>query len=174
MLTFTTKNLQKNSMQLGLQAQGGYQKYFNSFIGMSYYGYFGFRYLYMGVDSNSLTDLNRYSLGIGGNLLFNLYSKIKKPKVGRAKIQAYGLFAGLLGIVNFWNANFIGDSLIRHNANLDATFGFSIRVDKFKWSLGTHIPIIDDVRTMRSGGNSLKLMDNYKSADLFMNFTTFF
>ncbi|CCM12013.1 putative outer membrane protein [Helicobacter heilmannii] len=174
LLTFTTKNLQKNSMQLGLQAQGGYQKYFNSFIGMSYYGYFGFRYLYMGVDSNSLTDLNRYSLGIGGNLLFNLYSKIKKPKVGRAKIQAYGLFAGLLGIVNFWNANFIGDSLIRHNANLDATFGFSIRVDKFKWSLGTHIPIIDDVRTMRSGGNSLKLMDNYKSADLFMNFTTFF
>ncbi|WP_286348050.1 hypothetical protein [Helicobacter felistomachi] len=128
----------------------------------------------MGVATNSLDDLNRYSLGIGGNVLLNLYSKIKKPKVGRAKVQAYGLFAGLLGIVNFWDANFIKGSLIRHNANLDATFGFSIRVDRFKWSLGTHIPIIDEIRTMSAGGNGLKLMDNYKSADLFMNFTTFF
>nr|WP_205439208.1 outer membrane beta-barrel protein [Helicobacter suis] len=177
LVTFSTKNMRSNSLRIGLFTTAGYQKYFNSFVGMSYYGYAGYRYLYMGTQS-SINNLNRYQLGVGSNLLFNIYSKISVPKmglprIGHVKVRAYGLFAGLLGVVNFWNANYFGGSLMRYDLNIDATVGISARFNRFKWSLGAHIPLVNQTRSLDPNG-SLKLIDSYKSTDIFMDFTTFF
>ncbi|WP_205436325.1 outer membrane beta-barrel protein [Helicobacter suis] len=177
LITFSTKDLRQNSLRIGLFTTAGYQKYFNSFVGMSYYGYAGYRYLYMGTQS-SIDNLNRYQLGVGSNLLFNVYSKISVPKmglprIGHVQVRAYGLFAGLLGVVNFWNANYFGGSLMRYDLNIDATVGISARFNRFKWSLGAHIPLVNQTRTLDPDGN-LKLIDSYKSTDIFMDFTTFF
>ncbi|WP_286348048.1 hypothetical protein [Helicobacter felistomachi] len=183
LLTITNTGLQSKSLQLGVQAQAGYQKYFN-FFGISYYGYLGYRYLYMGSfvrDSSGVNSLDRYQVGFGANMLFNLYSKIKKTKAKHPKIQAYGLFGGLLGMVDIWSARFSGSSTayVRNNVNINAVFGLSVRVDQFKWSIGIHMPLINQIRTVRTpletgGSESLKIVDNYKSAALFMNFTEIF
>ncbi|WP_240451722.1 outer membrane beta-barrel protein, partial [Helicobacter sp. L8] len=146
MITITNKNLSSRSLQFGVQLEGGYQKYFTPFMGIAYYGYFGYRYLYMDKALSAAiraNNVNRYSLGIGANLLFNVYSKIRKPRAGgRAKIQAYGFFGGLLGIAHIWTAQFsnITQAQVSNNANIDAVFGISVRVDRFKWSLGARVP----------------------------------
>ncbi|CCM73431.1 outer membrane beta-barrel protein [Helicobacter heilmannii] len=183
-ITIANANLQSKSLQLGVQTQVGYQKYFNSFFGISYYGYLGYRYLYMSSfvrDSSGVDSVDRYQVGFGANMLFNLYSKIKKTRAKRPKIQAYGLFGGLLGMVDIWSAQFSGSSTayIRNNVNINAVFGLSLRVDQFKWSIGIHMPLINQIRTVRTpletgGSESLKIVDNYKSAALFMNFTEIF
>ncbi|WP_104757952.1 outer membrane beta-barrel protein, partial [Helicobacter salomonis] len=185
LITITNKNLQSRSVQFGVQLEGGYQKYFTPFVGIAYYGYFGYRYLYMDKALSAAiraNNVNRYSLGVGANLLFNVYSKIRKPKMGRrAKIQAYGFFAGLLGMFHVWTAQFSSASAaqVSNNANINATFGISVRVDRFKWSLGVHMPLISQTRTLMTptslnGYESLKLVDSYKSSSLFMNFTQIF
>ncbi|WP_235853011.1 outer membrane beta-barrel protein [Helicobacter labacensis] len=172
-------------MQFGVQLEGGYQKYFTPFMGIAYYGYFGYRYLYMDKALSAAiraNNVNRYSLGIGANLLFNVYSKIRKPRAGgRAKIQAYGFFGGLLGIAHIWTAQFsnITQAQVSNNANIDAVFGISVRMDRFKWSLGARVPLISQTRTLMAptsinGYESLTLLDSYKSSSLFMNFTQIF
>ncbi|WP_104638228.1 outer membrane beta-barrel protein [Helicobacter bizzozeronii] len=176
--------LQSHSLQLGLQIQGGDQKYFTPFIGVAYYGYFGYRYFYMDKFVRSLENaasMNRYSLGIGANLLINIYSKFRKDRRGRIKVYAYGLFGGLLGVVNIWSARFGGanPSYVRNNANIDAVFGISMRFDKFKWSLGIHMPLASQERLIRVPSDTgalktLTILDNYKSTNLFMNFTKVF
>ncbi|WP_104741062.1 outer membrane beta-barrel protein [Helicobacter suis] len=176
LITFSTKDLRQNSLRIGLFTTAGYQKYFNSFVGMSYYGYAGYRYLYMGTQS-SIDNLNRYQLGVGSNLLFNVYSKISVPKmglprIGHVQVRAYGLFAGLLGVVNFWNANYFGGSLMRYDLNIDITVGISARFNRFKWSLGAHIPLVNQTRSLDPDG-SLKLIDSYRSTGIFMGFTIF-
>ncbi|MFC3847977.1 outer membrane beta-barrel protein [Helicobacter baculiformis] len=176
-------NLRSHSIQLGFQLQGGYQKYFTPFIGASCYGYLSYRYLYMDKFATSLSNINnvnRYSLGLGGNLLVNVYSKIEKSPYRSLKIYAYGFFGGLLGLVNIWTTQFsnLGSLQVSNNANIDATFGIHIRVDTFKWSLGIHVPLIDQTRVLMSpnnpGSERLKFISNYKSSDIFMNFTKIF
>lgn len=177
-------NIQSHSLQFGIQIQGGDQRYFNPFIGVSYYGYFGYRYLYMDKFARTIDDaasVNRYSLGLGANLLFNVYSKFTKTKQGHVKVQAYGFFGGLLAMVNIWSARFSGTSAsyVRNNANIDAVFGINVRYDKFKWSLGIHMPLADETRLIRVPSNdgalrSLIIIDNWQSAELFMNFTRVF
>ncbi len=183
MVSISTSNLQEHSLQVGFQSELGYQKFFTPFIGISTYGYFSYRYLYMKkfiVDSN-VNALNRYSAGLGSNLLFNVYTKIKKSKYRRQpSIQTYGFFAGLLGLFNLWNATFLGNDtgVWRNNINVDATLGFSMRFNRFKWMLGVHIPLANANRTINlanhDGTETIKLLDNYKSADLFLNFVTIF
>ncbi|WP_285651837.1 outer membrane beta-barrel protein [Helicobacter ailurogastricus] len=182
-LIFASGNLRANSLQLGLQAQGGYQKYFTPFFGVSTYGYFAYRYLYMGGSMSSQTNLsglNRYSLGFGANLLTNFYSKIQKTGHGRTKIQTYGLFAGLLALGNVWNAYILQAPMqTRFNFNVDGVFGLSVRLNRFKWSLGVHVPLVGQtqmikVHTKEGFHEELQLIDNYKSSQLFLNFTQIF
>ncbi|BCZ17522.1 hypothetical protein NHP190003_08040 [Helicobacter sp. NHP19-003] len=184
LMAITNTGLQSKSLQLGVQTQVGYQKYFNSFFGVAYYGYLGYRYLYMSSfikDSSGVDNVDRYQVGFGANMLFNLYSKIKKTRAKRPKIQAYGLFGGLLGMVDIWSASFSGSNTayIRNNVNINAVFGLSLRVDQFKWSIGIHMPLINQMRNVSApidtgGFESLKIVDNYKSSALFMDFTEIF
>ncbi|WP_053945115.1 outer membrane beta-barrel protein [Helicobacter ailurogastricus] len=182
-LIFASGNLRANSLQLGLQAQGGYQKYFTPFFGVSTYGYFAYRYLYMGGSMSSQTNLsglNRYSLGFGANLLTNFYSKIQKTGHGRTKIQTYGLFAGLLALGNVWNAYILQAPMqTRFNFNVDGVFGLSVRLNRFKWSLGVHVPLVGQTQMIKAHTKEgfheeLQLIDNYKSSQLFLNFTQIF
>ncbi|BCZ17523.1 hypothetical protein NHP190003_08050 [Helicobacter sp. NHP19-003] len=182
-LTFASGNLRANSLQLGMQTEGGYQKYFTPFFGVSTYGYLAYRYLYMGramSEQTNLNGLNRYSLGFGANLLTNFYSKIRKSKIGRVKIQTYGFFAGLLALGNMWNAYILQAPMqTRFNLNVDGVFGLSVRINRFKWSLGVHVPLVGQTQTIKAVSKEglreeLQLIDNYKSSQLFLNFTQIF
>ncbi|MFC3847973.1 outer membrane beta-barrel protein [Helicobacter baculiformis] len=181
-ITFSSRNLNMHSLQFGLQTQGGYQKYFNPFFGMSAYGYMGYRYLYIGkLNTNSnLNAINHYTFGFGTNLLFNFYSKIQKPEFGPPKIRTYGFFAGLLGVLNLWNSAFLDTSAQhwRKNVNIDGVFGFSMRFDRFQWMLGVHVPLVDASQHINistaQGTETITLVDSYKSASLFLNCVTFF
>ncbi len=181
-ITFSSRNLNMHSLQFGLQAQGGHQKYFNPFFGISYYSSMSYRYLYidkLSADSN-LNAINHYAFGIGTNLLFNFYSKIRKPKFGHPIIRTYGFFTGLLGVFNLYNATSLGGStqFWRKSANIDGVFGLSMRVDRFKWMLGVKIPFINSSQLIsisgKNGTETLSVIDNYKSSNLFLDFLTFF
>ncbi|WP_104683461.1 outer membrane beta-barrel protein [Helicobacter suis] len=173
-----------NSLQIGMQTEGGYQRYFTPFFGVSYYGYFGYRYLYMNSAMKMASDLNnvnRYTLGFGANMLFNVYSKIKNADKAHPKMQAYGFFGGLLTMVNIWTESLLDQShsYVNNNANFNATLGISLRTDHFKWSLGFYVPLTNQIRVIkipsRSGGlETLDIIDNYKSTQIFMNFTRVF
>ncbi|WP_163499197.1 outer membrane beta-barrel protein [Helicobacter suis] len=173
-----------NSLQIGMQTEGGYQRYFTPFFGVSYYGYFGYRYLYMNNAMKMASDLNnvnRYTLGFGANMLFNVYSKIKNADKAHPKMQAYGFFGGLLAMVNIWTESLLDQShsYVNNNANLNATLGISLRTDHFKWSLGVYVPLTNQIRVIKipngSGGlETLDIIDNYKSTQIFMNFTRVF
>ncbi|WP_233704390.1 outer membrane beta-barrel protein [Helicobacter cynogastricus] len=173
-------DLRSHSAQLGLQVQGGYQKYFIPFLGVSFYGYFSYRYLYMDKFATSISDINnvnRYSLGVGGNLLINAYSKIKKSPHKSIKIYAYGFFGGVLGLVNLWTTQFanFGATQLSNNANIDAVFGIHARIDSFKVSFGVHMPLINQTRLLvgkEAGG--LRFINDHNSADIFINFTKIF
>ncbi|CAM2816702.1 outer membrane beta-barrel protein [Helicobacter felis] len=172
--------LRSHSIQLGLQIQGGYQKYFIPFLGVSCYGYLAYRYLYMDKFATSVSNINnvnRYSLGVGGNLLINPYSKIRKSPYKSVKIYAYGFFVGVLGLVNIWTTQFanFGTTQLSNNANVDATFGIQARIDSFKLSLGMRVPLINQTRFLvgkEAGG--LRFLNNYKSSDIFINFIKIF
>ncbi|WP_285602744.1 hypothetical protein [Helicobacter sp. NHP22-001] len=180
--TGTSSNLSSHSTQFGFQLQGGDQKYFNPFVGVSYYGYFGYRYLYMDQFAHAFENAasaNRYSLGVGANLLINIYSKFKR-KGRRLKVYNYGVFGGLLAIANIWSVRFSGmsASYVRNNANIDAVFGVSMRFDKFKLTFGVHVPLANQTRLVRvpssSPVRSLEIGNNYQSSELFMNFIRIF
>ncbi|WP_104749605.1 hypothetical protein [Helicobacter cynogastricus] len=179
----TPSNVQNNKLQTGLQLEAGYQKYFNPFVGLSLYGHLSYRYLIMGTSNSALhiNAINHYGAGFGANFLFNLYSKIRVNKTyGIAKIKAYGLFAGLLGVYNVWTANFFGNhkSYAQYNTNINATFGLSMRLNRFKWMLGVRVPLTDASRqltlTQPTGASVIAFVDNYKSASLFLNFASFY
>ncbi|WP_104749604.1 hypothetical protein [Helicobacter cynogastricus] len=180
--TFSSRNLDMHPLQMGLQAKWGYQKYFTPFFGMSYYSAMSYRYLYLKKLSadNDLNAVNHYGFGIGTNLLLNFYSKIIKPKFGHLIIHTYGLFTGLMGMFNLYNTASLDSSkqFWIKSANLDGVFGFSMRVDRFKWMLGARVPLIDANQTLSIsdsyGTDRINLVDNYKSTNLFLDFLTFF
>lgn len=175
-LKFSTRSSRSHSLRLGAQAEVGYQKYFAPFFGMSYYGYFGYRYLYMRDYSTSdLADSNRYSLGFGVNLLSNFYSRITQNS-----IRAYGVFGGLLAVINVWDMQSLkAKAQVRTDANIDAVFGIQMRINSFKWSLGARMPLIQRTQTIdisnASGGHeSLEIIDSYKTPQFFVNFAKVF
>ncbi|WP_235852241.1 outer membrane beta-barrel protein [Helicobacter mehlei] len=181
LLSFSSNHFLSNSLRLGVQLQGGYQKYFTPFFGISYYGYFGYRYLYMQhYNQSNLMDTNRYSLGFGVNVLSNFYSKIRKAPNGRVKIQAYGVFGGLLTTFNIWSAHFLqNQAQIRTDANINAVMGLSVRVNQFKWSLGVRLPLIErrqnlDIRNKDGQEGVLTFIDSYKNPQIFLDFTRIF
>ncbi|CAM2886606.1 outer membrane beta-barrel protein [Helicobacter felis] len=182
LLVFSSRSLKMHPLQMGLQAKWGYQKYFNPFFGISYYSSMSYRYLYinkLSADSN-LNAINHYAFGIGTNLLFNVYSKIRKPRFGHPIIRTYGFFTGLLGVFNLYNVASLGSStqFWRKSANIDGVFGLSMRVDRFKWMLGVKIPFINSSQLIsisgKNGTETLSVIDNYKSSNLFLDFLTFF
>ncbi|WP_104752930.1 hypothetical protein, partial [Helicobacter baculiformis] len=179
----TPTNIQNNKLQTGLQAEAGYQKYFNPFVGLSCYGHLAYRYLVMGKPmlTTRINAINRYSVGFGTNFLFNFYSKIRLNRAGDTpRIQSYGVFAGLLGVFNLWSASFFGDRThyMRNNVNLNATLGLSMRINRFKWMFGVQMPLTNGNRklTMQKpiGTEVFTFLDNYKSANLFLNFVSFY
>ncbi len=178
----TLSNVQNNKLRTGLQLEVGYQKYFNPFVGLSCYGHLSYHYLVMGTPNSALriNAINHYGTGFGTNFLFNFYSKIKVDRYGVAKIKAYGLFAGLLGMYNIWTASFFGHHKMYalSNTNINATFGLSMRLNRFKWMLGVRVPLTDASRqlvlTQSASTNVITFVDNYKSAGLFLNFVAFY
>ncbi|GMB96523.1 hypothetical protein NHP22001_11120 [Helicobacter sp. NHP22-001] len=179
LISFSTSNFRSSSsLRLGMHVSGGYQKYFSPFLGIAYYGYLAYRYAYMArfIRNSDLTDLNRYTLGFGANLLSNFYTKISKRRFGSARIRAYGMFGGLLGTFNIYGAHFLHDKAqMRTGFNVDAVAGLQMRVDRYKWSMGVRIPIIQKAQSIPlDNGENLEILENYKHPQFFLNFTTIF
>ncbi|BCZ17525.1 hypothetical protein NHP190003_08070 [Helicobacter sp. NHP19-003] len=179
----TTHNFSSNSVFLGMQTKWGEQNYFTPFIGVGYYGYFSYRYLYMDQWAKTTSEANnidRYQVGFGANLLLNFYSKIVKTKSKHAKIRTFGMFGGLLAVANIWTLYFNNNTpYIRNNANIDAVFGLHMRFNRIKISLGVHMPIANETKYIKlPAGNQqfsmFEIVNNYKSSELFLNFTHLF
>ncbi|WP_104707290.1 outer membrane beta-barrel protein [Helicobacter ailurogastricus] len=179
----STQNFSSNSVFLGMQTKLGEQNYFTPFIGVGYYGYFSYRYLYMdkwAKATSQANNIDRYQVGVGANLLFNFYSKIVNVKGKRPKVRAFGAFGGLLAVANIWTLYFNNNTpYVRNNANIDAVFGLHMRFNRIKISLGIHMPIANETKYIKlPAGNQqfrmFEIVNNYKSSELFLNFTRLF
>ncbi|WP_104713574.1 hypothetical protein [Helicobacter cetorum] len=131
---------------IGFDILGGYQKYYNDYVGISYYGFLNYNY---SKQRNFLNQVNQIGFGIGSNLLLDFFTTYKntiirnqKDKTNLIKQKLFQSSLGsFLGLRAVYNGYAFANSYTNYG-NLNFVGGFSYRIKHSKYSIGISIPII--------------------------------
>ncbi|AFI04714.1 hypothetical protein [Helicobacter cetorum] len=152
---------------IGFDILGGYQKYYNDYVGISYYGFLNYNY---SKQRNFLNQVNQIGFGIGSNLLLDFFTTYKntiirnqKDKTNLIKQKLFQSSLGsFLGLRAVYNGYAFANSYTNYG-NLNFIGGFSYRIKHSKYSIGISIPLIQD--TIKKAQHN-PLSSNYASLNL--------
>ncbi len=156
----------RNAM-IGFDILGGYQKYYNDYVGVSYYGFLNYNY---SKQRNFLNQVNQIGFGIGSNLLLDFFTTYKntiirnqKDKTSLIKQKLFQSSLGsFLGLRAVYNGYAFANSYTNYG-NLNFVGGFSYRIKHSKYSIGISIPLIQG--TIKKAQHN-PLSSNYASLNL--------
>nr|WP_120863049.1 outer membrane beta-barrel protein [Helicobacter pylori] len=156
---------------LGVNLKIGYQKYFNDYIGLAYYGIIKYNY-------TKATDekIQQLSYGVGMDVLFDFitnYTNEKNPKNNLTKkvfTSSLGVFGGLRGLYNSYYLL----NQYKGSGNLNVTGGLNYRYKHSKYSVGISVPLVQlKSRVVSSDGtttNSITLNEGGSHFKVFFNY----
>ncbi len=156
---------------LGVNLKMGYQKYFNDYLGLSYYGII--KYNYAQANNEKIQQL---SYGVGMDVLFDFitnYTNEKNPKNNLTKkvfTSSLGVFGGLRGLYNSYYLL----NQYKGSGNLNVTGGLNYRYKHSKYSVGISVPLVQlKSRVVSSDGtttNSITLNEGGSHFKVFFNY----
>ncbi|GHP57073.1 outer membrane beta-barrel protein [Helicobacter pylori] len=156
---------------LGVNLKMGYQKYFNDYIGLAYYGII--KYNYAQANDEKIQQL---SYGGGMDVLFDFitnYTNEKNPKNNLTKkvfTSSLGVFGGLRGLYNSYYLL----NQYKGSGNLNVTGGLNYRYKHSKYSVGISVPLVQlKSRVVSSDGattNSITLNEGGSHFKVFFNY----
>ncbi len=156
---------------LGVNLKIGYQKYFNDYIGLAYYGII--KYNYAQANNEKIQQL---SYGVGMDVLFDFitnYTNEKNPKNNLTKkvfTSSLGVFGGLRGLYNSYYLL----NQYKGSGNLNVTGGLNYRYKHSKYSIGISVPLVQlKSRVVSSDGtttNSITLNEGGSHFKVFFNY----
>ncbi|WQV99185.1 outer membrane protein [Helicobacter pylori] len=156
---------------LGVNLKMGYQKYFNDYIGLAYYGII--KYNYAQANNEKIQQL---SYGVGMDVLFDFitnYTNEKNPKNNLTKkvfTSSLGVFGGLRGLYNSYYLL----NQYKGSGNLNVTGGLNYRYKHSKYSVGISVPLVQlKSRVVSSDGattNSITLNEGGSHFKVFFNY----
>ncbi|WP_120899757.1 outer membrane beta-barrel protein [Helicobacter pylori] len=156
---------------LGVNLKMGYQKYFNDYLGLAYYGII--KYNYAQADNEKIQQL---SYGVGMDVLFDFitnYTNEKNPKNNLTKkvfTSSLGVFGGLRGLYNSYYLL----NQYKGSGNLNVTGGLNYRYKHSKYSIGISVPLVQlKSRVVSSDGtttNSITLNEGGSHFKVFFNY----
>ncbi len=156
---------------LGVNLKMGYQKYFNDYLGLAYYGII--KYNYAQANNEKIQQL---SYGVGMDVLFDFitnYTNEKNPKNNLTKkvfTSSLGVFGGLRGLYNSYYLL----NQYKGSGNLNVTGGLNYRYKHSKYSVGISVPLVQlKSRVVSSNGtttNSITLNEGGSHFKVFFNY----
>ncbi len=154
---------------LGVNLKIGYQKYFNDYIGLAYYGIIKYNY-------TKATDekIQQASYGAGLDVLFDFittYAGDKKNNLAKKVFtSSFGVFGGLRGLYN----SYYVFHQTKGNGNVGIVGGFNYRYKHSKISVGISVPLIQRRVKIASSSdiytNSVTLNEGASHFKVFFNY----
>ncbi|CRF46252.1 putative outer membrane protein [Helicobacter heilmannii] len=138
-------NNSANSAMVGFDLMGGYQRYFNDYFGLSYYGIIKYNYAKrMGI----INTINQIAFGWGMDALidfktnyttYRIHNKKKRTYAMRKFKSSYGMFVGFRAL---WKGYGLKGAGFFNSGNLNLDVGFNYRYKHSKYSIGIALPLV--------------------------------
>ncbi|WP_104748124.1 hypothetical protein [Helicobacter cetorum] len=154
-----------HSAMVGFDFKMGYQRYFNDFLGLAYYGLIKYNH-----SNLNLSSVSQIGLGVGVDLLVDFFNSYKASHYNDNFLSSLGGFIGFRGLYNGYGVF----NLFKNTGNLDFTTGINYRFKHSKYSIGVALPLIQhDMKVLFDKDNMqgvLVLKEGVSHFNVFFNY----
>ncbi|AFI05289.1 porin family protein [Helicobacter cetorum] len=147
--------------QVGMDMKVGYQKYFNDYVGLAYYGLL--KYDYASNSYASLNNIKHMGLGMGIDALFDFITTYSSKK---SFVSSFGIFGSVRGIYSHFYVYHQGFN----RTNLNVATGLNYRYKHSKYSIGISLPLIKQNLRVQNTSYETILTIGMGHFNVFMNY----